>query len=169
MSVLNLLYYPDPKLKLKANEVTKFDEELKKLVKNMFDTMYHFDGCGLAANQVNVQLKIIVLDVSSFEEENNPMVVINPTILHTEEKIIYPEGCLSFPTISVAVERSKQLELKYFNLDGDEQYLKCDGLLSHCLQHEIDHLNGSILTDHVSDLKKNLIIKKIKKFLRFKD
>lgn len=164
MSVLKLLLYPDTRLNLKAKEVIKFDHELKVLVNNMFETMYYFDGCGLAATQVNVQLRVIVLDISTSEEEKNPMVIINPTILSLEESIIYNEGCLSFPTISVNIERKSKLELKYFDIEGNEKYLKCDGLLSHCIQHEIDHLNGVVIADYVSDLKKSLIIKRMKKF-----
>jgi peptide deformylase len=139
-------------------------ESEKKLAKDLFETMYESKGIGLAAVQVGVLKRILVIDVSSKEEKKNPLCFINPIIKKiSDETSIYEEGCLSIPDTFIEIERPKICEVEYIDLDGKLKNIKCDGLLSTCLQHEINHLDGKLIIDHLSKLKRDIIIKKISK------
>jgi len=136
----------------------------KKLVNDLFETMYNSNGIGLAAVQVGILKRILVIDVSTKEEEKNPLCFINPVIKKiSDEKSVYEEGCLSIPDTFIEIERPKICEVEYVNLDGKLKNIKCDGLLSTCLQHEINHLDGKLIIDHLTKLKRDIIIKKISK------
>ncbi len=136
----------------------------KKLVNDLFETMYSSNGIGLAAVQVGILKRILVIDVSTKEEEKNPLCFINPVIKKiSDEKTVYEEGCLSIPDTFIEIERPKICEVEYINLDGKLKNIKCDGLLSTCLQHEINHLDGKLIIDYLTKLKRDIIIKKISK------
>lgn len=164
MALLNILQFPDKQLKLKAEPVLDFNSEIHQLVDNMFETLYEAHGVGLAAIQVNVQKRVIVIDVS--REQNNPLCVINPTIIHRQGLVTSEEGCLSFPGVYAQVQRSEKVEVEFFNKSGEKQQLKAEGLLAICLQHEMDHLNGITFYDHLSSLKQEMLRKKLDKIRR---
>jgi peptide deformylase len=162
MTVLKILHYPDPRLRIKAEIVNNFDRDLKLLAENMFETMYEANGIGLAATQINVSKRLIVMDISS--EKNNKKVFVNPEL--TKKSLLlksHDEGCLSVPGIYESVERPDEVTVTYLDLDGNKQTLNADGLLSVCIQHEIDHLDGKIFVDYLSRLKQGRITKKILK------
>ena len=164
MSIKDIITVPDETLKKISDPVTKVGVNEKKLIKDLFDTMYNSNGIGLAAVQVGVLKRILVIDVSDKNEKKEPISFINPIIKKvSEETSIYEEGCLSIPDTFIEIERPKICEVEYIDLDGKKKYLKCDGLLSTCLQHEINHLDGKLIIDHLSKLKRDLIIKKISK------
>ena len=159
---MKILQFPDPKLRRRADEVTQFDDSLKILCENMLETMYDSKGIGLAAIQVNVLKRVIVMDLS--EEKNTPLFFVNPEIISTsEDKKEYGEGCLSVPGVFEKVTRPNSLIAKYYDLKGHEQKVEADGLFSVCLQHEIDHLNGRVFVDHLSRLKQAKITRKLEK------
>ncbi len=136
----------------------------KKLIKDLFETMYHSKGIGLAAVQVGILKRVLVIDVSSKDEEKNPMSFINPVIKYiSKETSVYEEGCLSIPDTFIEIERPKICEVEYINIEGKKKLLKCDGLLSTCIQHEINHLDGKLIIDNLSKLKRDFIVKKISK------
>lgn len=169
MALLNILEYPDPRLKNIARQLTIEEintSEIKNIVENMFETMYHAQGVGLAAIQVNINLQIVTIDLS--KSQNEPFCIINPKIIKQEELIISTEGCLSFPGISVKIPRHKLIEIEFMDLNAKKQNLTADGLLSICLQHEIDHLNGKTFFDYLSILKRSLLEKKLKKIKKIK-
>lgn len=161
--VREILIWPDPILKQKAKPVAKVDDKVRALVKDMFETMYAADGVGLAAPQVGVLQRIIVLDTSPRQEESKPLAMINPEIIGMEGETTYTEGCLSIPGEAEDVDRAAKVTVKYLDVDGQEQTLECDGLLSIAVQHETDHLNGIVYVDHVSTLKREIIRKKMKR------
>lgn len=161
MALLNILQFPDPRLKNIAAPVTVFDACLGALIDNMLETMYEASGVGLAATQVNIQQQVIVIDIS--EDKNQAFSLINPKILSTEGHVDYEEGCLSFPATYGTVRRAKIIEVHFLDQTGHEKTLKADGLLSICIQHEIDHLHGITFYDHLSLLKQGLIRKKLAK------
>lgn len=161
MALLQILEYPHPGLREKAQPVTVFDESLKQLADNMLETMYQAPGIGLAATQVNVAKQLLVLDLS--ETKDSPMVIINPKITAKTGEIINEEGCLSFPGIYAKVNRAEHIHLEYQDLDGNPQELDADELLSICIQHEIDHLQGKVFVDYLSSLKRNRIRKQLEK------
>ncbi len=162
MAQLTILRYPDPRLMKPSEPVETFDDELKKLVADMGETMYKAPGVGLAAPQVNVRRKIIVVDTS--EKKDNLRVLINPEIVSfSEEKKVYEEGCLSLPHIYENVERPAQVKVKAQDVNGDWFELEGDGLLAVCLQHEIDHLKGKVFVDYLSPMKRNRIKTKLLK------
>ncbi len=161
MSLINILQFPDPRLKNKAVPVTVFDEALATTIANMFETMYEAYGVGLAAIQVNIQQQIIVIDVS--HEQNQPLCLINPEITEKHGTILSEEGCLSFPGVYAKVQRAKDVQVKFLDKTGKPQTLKATGLLSQCIQHETDHLNGITFYDHLSSLKQELLRKKLEK------
>ena len=164
MSVKDIITVPDEILRKISTSIEKVETNEKKLVKDLFETMYHSNGIGLAAVQVGVLKRIIVLDVSNKKEENKPMCFINPVIKKiSNEKSVYEEGCLSIPDTFIEIERPKFCWIEYVDINGEFKELKCDGLLSTCLQHEINHLDGKLIIDHLSKLKRDLIIKKISK------
>ena len=164
MKKLEVLHFPDKRLRKIAKSVEKVNQEIKDIIEQMFFTMYEEKGIGLAAVQVGILKRILVIDVSSKDEKNKPLSFINPKIKKiSDETSIYEEGCLSIPDTFIEIERPKICEVEYIDLDGKVQIMKCDGLLSTCLQHEINHLDGKLIIDHLSKLKRDLIIKKISK------
>jgi peptide deformylase len=164
MALRDIIKLPDKRLRLVSDPVEKVDAELKRLVEDMFETMYHAPGIGLAAIQVGVPKRVVTMDVSKKEDAKTPRVFINPEILwSSDEKSVYEEGCLSIPDIHEDVERPARVTIRYTNLAGKPQEEEADGLFATCIQHEIDHLNGVLFIDHISKLKRDRIIKKFAK------
>ena len=164
MSIKDIITVPDETLKKISDPVTRVGINEKRFIKDLFDTMYNSNGIGLAAVQVGVLKRILVIDVSAKDEKKKPMAFINPIIKKTSnDTAIYEEGCLSIPDTYIEIERPKVCEIEYIDLDGKKKNLKCDGLLSTCLQHEINHLDGKLIIDFLSKLKKDLIVKKLSK------
>ncbi len=167
MSVKQIVWAPDPVLKKMSSEFERIDDETRALADDLLDTMYNEDsGIGLAAPQIAVNKRMLVMDVERNEDgsPNTPLVMINPEIIwSSDEPNIYMEGCLSFPTHYAEVERPKRVKAKYLDVEGKELEIEADGLLATCLQHEIDHLDGVLFTDYLSTLKRNMIIRKMKK------
>ena len=164
MTVKEIITVPDEILKKVSEPIEKIGINEKKLIDNLFDTMYNSNGIGLAAVQIGILKRILVVDVSTKDEKNQPIVLVNPVIKNlSDEKSIYEEGCLSIPETFVEIERPKICEVEYIDEKGSKKILKCDGLLSTCVQHEINHLDGKLIIDHLSKLKKDFIIKKISK------
>lgn len=161
MALLNILQFPDPRLKLTAESVTDFSTELPRLIDDMFETMYEAVGVGLAATQVNIQQRIIVIDVSEHHKE--PLCLINPTIVSKEGTTVWEEGCLSFPGVYAQIQRAKTITLSYRDPQNTLHTLEADGLLGICIQHELDHLNGITFFDHLSPLKQSMMRKKLSK------
>lgn len=162
MAILDILEFPDPRLRTVAKPVEQVDDELRTFIDNMVETMYEAKGIGLAATQVNVHKRILVIDVS--EEQDTPLVFINPEITPlTEELDTYEEGCLSVPGFYETVERPEKVLVKALNKAGEPFEMECEGLLATCIQHEVDHLNGKLFVDHISRLKRNRIRKRITK------
>ena len=162
MKKLEVLHFPDPRLRKIAQPVKNFDKDLKNIIDRMFFTMYEEKGIGLAATQVNIHKRIIVIDVS--EKKNEKLYLINPEIISlSDDKDSMEEGCLSVPGFYESVERPKNIKILTYDYDGKEIELQADGLLSTCIQHEIDHLNGKLFVDHISSLKRSRIETKIKK------
>lgn len=162
MALLEILEFPDPRLRTVAKPVMQVDDELRSLIDNMFETMYAAPGIGLAATQVNVHQRLLVLDVS--EHGDQPMVFINPEITPlSEEMRPYDEGCLSVPGFYETVERPERIRVKALDRNGEPFEMEADGLLAVCLQHELDHLNGKLFVDYVSRLKRERIRKKLEK------
>ena len=167
MTILDIRLIPDPVLRKKAEKVEGPSDEIITILDDMAETMYNAPGIGLAANQVGVLKRLIVIDCSTDEEEPNLLKMINPKIItSTNEKSELEEGCLSIPEHKANVVRPSKVEVSYKNLNGVTEKLKAEGLLSACLQHEIDHLNGILFIDHISRLKRDMIIRKVKKQLR---
>ena len=164
MSIKDIITVPDETLKKVSERVEKIGANEKKLINDLFETMYQSNGIGLAAVQVGILKRIIVIDVSNKDEKNQPLSFINPTIKKISDSTsVYEEGCLSIPDTFIEIERPKICEVEYIDLNGQIKDLKCDGLLSTCLQHEINHLDGKLIIDHLSKLKRDIIIKKISK------
>lgn len=166
MSVLNILHYPDERLRKIAEPVKKVDVEIQCIVNDMFETMYEEEGIGLAATQVNIHQRIIVIDVS--EPRTERLVLINPIILETSGETGIEEGCLSVPEQRAFVPRAKWVKIKALDIHGKEFELEADDLLAICIQHEIDHLNGKLFIDYLSTLKRQRIRQKIEKLERLK-
>ena len=183
MTILPIVVFPNPILKQTSKSVEKIDDELKKLMTNMLETMYADKGVGLAAVQVGVLKRVIVIDVEYKVEEEEcdghhhshhhhhhisnqkPMFLINPEIIScSKEQSVYYEGCLSFPEVRADVTRPELVKVKYLDYSGAEKILEADGILATCVQHEIDHLNGITFVDHLSKLKREITLKKLKKF-----
>ena len=164
MALLPILRFPDPRLKKVAQPVAQIDASIRKLVADMAETMYEAPGIGLAATQVDVHKRVVVIDVS--EEKNNLLAFINPTLSHCEGAQIGEEGCLSVPGIYDKVERAERVTIHYQDLDGKEQKMAAEGLLAVCIQHEIDHLDGIVFVDHLSQLKQGRIKSKLAKQAR---
>lgn len=165
MALLNILCYPDPRLHTVAKPVTQFDDALRTLVANMIETMYDAQGIGLAATQINVHQRVVVIDTS--EERNQPLVLINPEITWaSDERVKGEEGCLSVPGIYDGVERSVAVKLKAADAHGKVRELEADGLLAVCMQHELDHLMGKVFVEYLSPLKRNRIKTKLLKAQR---
>ena len=160
MSIKDIITVPDEILKKISDPVEKVGINEKKLINDLFETMYNSKGIGLAAVQVGILKRILVIDVSSKDEKKQPLSFINPIIKNvSNETSIYEEGCLSIPDTFIEIERPKICEVEYIDIYGKKKF-KCDGLLSTCLQHEINHLDGKLIIDHLSKLKRDIIIKK---------
>ena len=164
MSVKEILTEPNKLLRQISKPVEKVGNEERKLMDDMLDTMYNAPGIGLAAVQIGVPKRIIVMDISKDENKKEPRYFVNPIIKNrNEEKAKYEEGCLSVPDQFAEIERPSACEVKYLDYDGKKQVLKADGLLAICIQHEMDHLEGILFIDYLSKLKKSMIIKKLSK------
>jgi peptide deformylase len=164
MAVRDIITLPDPRLRLVSEPIGNFDGGVRRLIADMFETMYEAPGIGLAAIQVGVPQRVVTMDLAKKDEQRNPRVYINPEILWVSEELsTYEEGCLSIPEYYDEVERPAQVRVRYLDLDGAAQELEANGLLATCLQHEIDHLNGVLFIDHLSKLKRSRVIKKFTK------
>lgn len=162
MALLNILHYPNPRLHIKAKPVAEVDDRIRQLVRDMAETMYDAPGVGLAATQVDVHERVVVIDVS--EEANQLLVLINPEITwKSEEKQTYEEGCLSVPGVYDEVQRSARIRFKALDIDGKPYEMEAEGLLAVCVQHELDHLNGKVFVEYLSPLKQNRIRTKLRK------
>lgn len=161
MAILPILQFPSPLLKITAKPVDNFNQELEKIVTDMFETMYSEQGLGLAATQVNIDKRILVLDIS--DNGTSPLTVINPKISGAEGSLTWEEGCLSFPGVYAKVKRSASIDIEYQDIKGNMQTLHANELTAICIQHEIDHLNGITFYDHLSNLKKSMIRRKLSK------
>lgn len=161
MAVLEILHFPDPRLRIKAKPLAEVTTATRALIRDMLETMYTAPGIGLAATQVGVNQRLIVLDVS--EHGDAPMAFINPEILFQEGTEVMQEGCLSVPGVYEEVERAERIRVKALDPDGKSVEFEADGLLAVCIQHEIDHLNGKLFVDYLSDLKRQRIRKRIEK------
>lgn len=164
--ILQIINVPDPVLTQEAQSVEKIDDTIQQQIDNMLETMYDAPGIGLAANQVGLLNRIFVVDLEGGRDEGprDPTCLINPEILWlSEERSVMEEGCLSIPGVYADVERPARVRMGYTDRDGNTQEIEADGLLSHCLQHELDHLNGVLYIDYLSKLKRNMMIKKVKK------
>lgn len=159
--MLEILKFPDPRLNLKADPVVNFDNELKLTTEKMLATMYHYEGVGLAAIQVDIQQSITVIDVS--EQGNEPLILINPQIIETSGSQTSDEGCLSFPSIRITVTRPEYLTVKAQDLNGNEFTLHAKEFLAKCIHHECEHLVGQVFIKDLSRLRQHLILKKLKK------
>ncbi|WP_303784042.1 peptide deformylase [Azovibrio restrictus] len=164
MALLPILRFPDARLKKIAAPVEKIDDGIRRLVADMAETMYEAPGIGLAATQVDVHRQVVVIDIS--EEKNQLLVLVNPRITHRDGVQVYEEGCLSVPGIYDKVERAAQITVEYLDLEGQSRTLTADGLLAVCIQHEIDHLQGRVFVDHLSQLKQMRIKTKLAKQAR---
>ncbi|MGA8610743.1 MAG: peptide deformylase [Xanthobacteraceae bacterium] len=164
MAVREIITLPDKRLRLKSEQVKRIDSAIRKLVDDLFETMYAAPGIGLAAIQIGVAKRVVTMDLSKKEDDHKPHVFINPEIMwKSEETSKYEEGCLSIPEYYEEVERPAKVKVKYLDLDGKAQEIEASGLLATCLQHEIDHTNGVLFIDHISKLKRDRVIKKFAK------
>ncbi|MGE0034495.1 MAG: peptide deformylase [Xanthobacteraceae bacterium] len=164
MALREILILPDKRLRLVSEPVKKITADVRRLVDDMFETMYDAPGVGLAAIQVGAPQRIVTIDVAKKEEPKNPQVFINPELLGvSEEKTIHEEGCLSIPEYYDDVERPEQIRVRYLDLGGKSQEIEANGLLARCLQHEVDHLNGVLFIDYLSKLKRDRVLKKFVK------
>lgn len=166
MALLNILQYPDERLHKIAAPVVEVDENIRKLINDMAETMYESRGIGLAATQVDVHQRVVVIDLS--EERNDLRVLVNPVITRKEGETTYEEGCLSVPGIYDTVTRAEKITVEALDADGKPYTLHADGLLAICIQHELDHLNGKVFVEHLSQMKQNRIRAKLKKRQRQK-
>jgi peptide deformylase len=170
MAVREILVLPDKRLRKVSEPVTKIDAAIRKLVGDMFETMYGAPGIGLAAIQIGTTKRVVTLDLAKKEEPPKPQVYINPELVwSSEEKATYEEGCLSIPEYYSEVERSARVRVSYLDLEGKSHEIAANGLLATCLQHEIDHLNGILFIDHLSKLKRDRVIKKFSKSVKRTD
>lgn len=164
MAKLEVLRFPDERLRTVAEQVTEVDDKIRTLIADMFETMRDENGIGLAATQVNTHLRVVVMDVS--EDQSNPLVFINPEIIEKDGSTISEEGCLSVPNSYAKVERAEKVKVKALNADGEPFSMDADGLLAICIQHELDHLRGVLFVDYLSPLKRQRIRKKLEKEAR---
>lgn len=161
MAKLTILEFPDPRLRKKAAPIEHVDDALRQLIDDMFDTMYAAPGIGLAATQVDVHRRLLVADVS--QDKDDPRVLINPEIFEKDGSAVTEEGCLSVPGYYEEVERAEHIRVRFLDRDGVEQELECDGLLAVCVQHEMDHLDGKLFVDYLSEVKRQRIRKRLQK------
>ena len=164
MSQRKIVIEPDPILRQKSESLEKVDDELRRLLDDMLETMYSAPGIGLAAVQIGILKRLIVIDISKEKEKKNPLFLINPEIISKSKNTsIYEEGCLSLPGHFAEIERPAECQIKYIGYDGKKKEIKANGLLSTCIQHELDHLDGKLFIDYLSKLKKDMILKKLVK------
>ena len=164
MARLSILEFPDPRLRTVAKPVERVDSAMRRLIDDMFETMYEAPGIGLAATQVDVHQRLLVLDVS--EDKSQPMVFINPEITESHGSQVYQEGCLSVPGIYADVTRADSVTVRALDREGAPFEITADGLLAVCIQHEMDHLQGIVFIDHLSRLKRDRAVSKVKKLVR---
>lgn len=161
MALMNVLEFPDPRLRTKAVPVEAVDDALRALIDDMFETMYAAPGIGLAATQVDVHKRLLVADVST--DKDDPHVLINPSIVSSEGIVVTEEGCLSVPGFYAEVERAEKIRVAYLDRSGDQRETDMDGLLAVCVQHEMDHLDGKLFVDYLSEAKRQRIRKRLLK------
>jgi peptide deformylase len=164
MALRDILVIPDKRLRMKSEPVKAVGKEIAALIEDMFETMYAAPGIGLAAIQIGVLKRVVTMDLAKKDDPAEPLVFINPEVVwSSDETSIYEEGCLSIPEYFEEVERPHKVRVKYLDRDGRPQEIEADGLLATCLQHEIDHTNGVLFIDHISKLKRDMVMKKFKK------
>jgi peptide deformylase len=169
MTIRPLIILPDPVLREVSKPVERVDEDVRKFAGDLLETMYDAPGIGLAGIQVGEPLRMLVIDLAKEGEPKAPQVFINPEIVSRgDERSVYEEGCLSIPDYYAEVERPARVRVKYVDLDGKEREVEAEGLLATCLQHEIDHLNGVLFIDHISKLKRDMVVRKFRKLARDK-
>jgi peptide deformylase len=170
MAIRPILTAPDPRLKAVSEPVARVDDETRKLIDDLIESMYAADGIGLAAIQVGVPKRVLVMDLDQRDGTKNPMAFINPEILWASDELAtFQEGCLSVPEIWEDVDRPARIRAGYLDRDGVARELEADGLLATCLQHEMDHLNGVLFLDHLSKLKRSIVLRKLAKAKRLKE
>ena len=164
MALRAIITLPDKRLRLESQPVKAFDKDLRALIDDMFETMYAAPGIGLAAIQISVPKRVVTMDLAKKDDPPQPQVFVNPEIVwSSDEKATYEEGCLSIPEYYEEVERPQSVRVKFLDRDGKAQEIEASGLLATCLQHEIDHTNGVLFIDHISKLKRDMVLKKFKK------
>ena len=169
MAKLKLYEYPHPILKQKTEKVAAVDDEIRKLLDDMLETMYESNGCGLAAPQVGISKKIVVIDIAHEDEEPAPLYMVNPEIVWcSEETEVCEEGCLSVPGQRAEVERPAKVKIRYLDYNGNQRELLAEDFLAVAAQHELDHLDGILYIDHISRLKRQMLLKKLEKFRKEK-
>ncbi|MES9991755.1 MAG: peptide deformylase [Candidatus Thiodiazotropha sp.] len=161
MAILDILHFPDPRLRNKAKPVVQVDDSIRRLIDDMLETMYQAPGIGLAATQVNVAKRVVVIDLS--EEKNEPLCLVNPEIIEKDGEEQMEEGCLSVPGIYELVKRANQIRIRALDRAGEPFEMEAEGLLAVCIQHELDHLEGKLFVDYLSSLKRQRIRKKLEK------
>ncbi|MGU3575911.1 peptide deformylase [Brucellaceae bacterium C25G] len=167
MSIKPLIILPDPVLRLVSKPVERFDGQLQAFADDMFETMYDAPGIGLAAIQVGEPIRLVVVDLAREGDEKAPHIFVNPKIVHSsDERSVYEEGCLSIPEYYAEVERPAIVRVEYQDIKGNRQEMEVDSLMATCIQHEIDHLDGVLFIDHISKLKRDMVIKKFKKIAK---
>ncbi len=170
MTVRPILTAPDPRLKAVCEPIARVDDEIRKIADDLLDSMYAADGIGLAAIQIGVPKRMLVMDIAQAQGKREPMLFINPKIIWaSDETAKSEEGCLSVPEIWEDVERPARIRAEYLDREGNSQTIEADGLFACCLQHEIDHLDGVLFIDHVSKLKRSIALRKLAKAKRLKD
>jgi peptide deformylase len=170
MALLPIITAPDPRLKKKSRPVDKVDAEVRQLMDDMLETMYAAPGIGLAAPQVGVLKRVIVLDIEREDVKTGPLCLANPEIVQaSDDDAVYEEGCLSLPEHYSEVVRPARVTVRYLDREGKRQEMACEGLLATCVQHEIDHLDGILFVDHISALKRNMILRKLLKTRKEKE
>ena len=170
MAIRPILTAPDPRLKAVSTDVETVDSAIRTLIDDMIDSMYAADGIGLAAVQIGVAKRVLVIDVDQKEGKKNAIAYINPKLVWvSEEMAVFEEGCLSVPGIYDDVERPARIKCEYLDRDGNKQLLEADGLLATCMQHEMDHLNGVLFIDHLSRLKRAMVVKKLTKLKKLNE
>jgi peptide deformylase len=167
MTILPVIIAPDPRLKVTSPPVDRVDDEVRRLMDDMLETMYHVPGIGLAAPQVGVHKRVIVVDAARKDEDPAPMKLANPEVIWASEEVgTYEEGCLSLPEHYAEVTRPDRVRVRYLDYEGEIREMEADGVLATCIQHEIDHLDGILFVDHISSLKRGIILRKLAKMKR---
>lgn len=161
MSILNIIKFPNTYLNKKSKNIDTINDTIKKITDDLIETMFHYDALGIAATQVNIPKSLIIVNMSN-NYTKQALTIINPKIIYKKYDSINEEGCLSFPNIFVKIKRHRDIFVSFFDINNKKHYLKCNRMLSICLQHEIDHLNGITIYDKVNNLKKKLILKNLK-------